>query len=229
MPRSSILVVEDEEDIRELICFHLEEEGYAVRSAEDGVSALMAVAEQPPDLIVLDLMLPGISGQDVCRKVRATERLAEVPIVMVTAMGEEPDEIAGLGLGADDYIAKPFSPRVLVARINSLLRRSSQRKDGTEQDIIERGPLRVDRIRHEVTLDDAPVHLTPIEFKILVLLTRSIGRVFSRGQIISSVLGEDVIITERTIDVHLVALRRKLGTFADRIETVRGVGYRFRE
>lgn len=227
--KERILAVDDEEDIRVLVKYSLEKENFEVRTAPDGETALSLARSWRPNLVVLDLMLPGIDGREVCYRLKRDEELQHIPVVMLTARTEESDEIIGLGIGADDYIKKPFSPGVLVARVQAALRRQQQawRGDEAEPPVVTRGPLTVNPAQYRVTLSGEEVKLTPIEFKILYFLARHPGRVYSRDQIIDAAQGEDVIISTRTIDVHMVSLRKKLGEWASTIETVRGFGYRF--
>ena len=228
MAQKSILVVEDEADILELIRFNLAREGYRVSGVEDGETALARAFEKPPDLVVLDLMLPGMNGLDVCRALRADPRTAITPIVMLTARTEEADVVAGLELGADDYITKPFSPRVLAARIRAVLRRRRESR-APEDETVKVHDLVISPQRHEVRLRGKAIELTATEFKLLHFLARHPGWVFTRDQIVDRVRGEDYAVTERSVDVQVVGLRRKLGAAAAYIETVRGVGYRFKE
>ncbi len=223
-----ILAVEDEEDIRELIRFNLGKEGFSVTCAATGEDALRSAAANPPDLILLDLMLPGIGGFDVCRGFKRDPRTAAVPVVMLTAKGEDADIVAGLELGAEDYIVKPFSPKVLAARIRSVLRR---RDPGLTDDaaVVNAGSLSIDPSRREVRADGRPVDLTRTEFTLLHFLARRPGWVFTRAQIIDSVKGSDYPATDRSVDVQVAGLRRKLGDSGGLIETVHGVGYRFKE
>ena len=227
MAKENILVVDDEEDILELITYNLSREGYHVQPATSGEEALERVSAEPPDLIILDLMLPGIDGLEVCRELRANAKSKRVPIMMLTARGEESDIVTGLELGADDYMVKPFSPRVLIARARSLLRR---RKAGAQDasSVIRVDELSIDPNRREVMLKDKTVDLTYSEFGILHLLARQRGWVFTRHQIVGAVHGDDYPVTDRSIDVQIVNLRRKLGPYGQSIETVRGVGYRFK-
>jgi two-component system phosphate regulon response regulator PhoB len=227
-PKARILVVEDEEDLLELVRFNLAREGYQVQGLARGEEALRAVRAQPPDLLLLDLMLPGMDGLELCRLLRADEATRAMPIVMLTAKGEESDVVAGLELGADDYITKPFSPRVLLARVRAVLRR---RVDGSPA---AGGALQVHQIaihpgRREVTVDGRPVSLTFTEFNILHFLARRPGWVFTRGQIMDAARGEDYHVTERSVDVQMVNLRKKLGPAGRHLQTVRGVGYRLAE
>lgn len=225
--KQSILVVDDERDIRELIEYNLTKVGYEVRSAATGEECLELVAKSPPDLVLLDLMLPGINGLDVCRAMKRDSRLGAIPIIMISARGEESDVVVGLELGADDYVPKPFSPRVLLARVKSVLRRL-QSPIATVESVLEVDGLRVDPPRREVSLDGVLTELTNTEFKLLHFLMRQPGLVFTRDRIVEGVHGDDYPVTDRSVDVQVVGLRKKLGRFGDYIETVRGVGYRFR-
>ncbi len=231
MAKTRVLVVEDEESIRELLKFNLENDGYDVELAGDGELGLRLAQAHPPDLIILDLMLPGIDGYQVCYKLRSDDRLKRVPVVMLTAKSEETDEVIGLGVGADDYVTKPFSPRVLLARLKAVLRRRAESEPASTEDqpVLTRGSITINPNRHEVLVHGQEACLTPIEFKILRFLASNPGRVYTRQRIIDEAQGEDVLITERTVDVHIVSLRRKLGDHAVVIETVRGVGYRFKD
>ena len=228
MADQHILIVEDEAEIRELIWYNLTKEGYRVSSASSGEDALRRVAEDPPDLVVLDLMLPGIDGLEVCRKLKRSPGAEAVQIVILTARGEEADIVTGLETGADDYVTKPFSPRVLSARIRAVLRRSSAaavKEDAT----IRRHNLVIHPGRHEVLVDGEPVTLTATEFRVLHVLARRPGWVFTRHQIAGAVHGGDYVVTDRSVDVQIVGLRKNLGPAGRLIETVRGVGYRFKE
>jgi len=229
MAREKILVVDDEADILELVKYNLEKEGYRVKCAKSGEQALSKAGEDPPDLIVLDLMLPGMDGLDVCRKLKSDLRTANMPIVMLTAKTEDADIVTGLELGADDYVTKPFSPRVLAARIKAALRRKGAPEEGESEEIIRSHEIIVDPGRHEVRVKDKPIGLTATEFAILRFLALRPGRVYSRGQIIAAVRGDDYSVTDRAVDVTIVGLRKKLGEAGRLIETVRGVGYRFME
>jgi len=231
MPRSRVLVVEDEADIRELLAFSLGKEGMAVSAAADAEAGLAAMAADPPDCLVLDVMLPGIDGLEALRRMKADRALRRVPVILATARGEEADVVAGLELGADDYVVKPYSPKVLAARIRGLLRRAAS---GAEAEAeagapIERGPLRLDPARHELVASGARVELSATEFALLELLMRSPGRVFTRSQIIDAVKGPDYPVTDRAVDVQVLSVRRKLGARGELVETVRGVGYRLRD
>jgi two-component system alkaline phosphatase synthesis response regulator PhoP len=225
--RERILIVDDEEDILELLRFNLTREGYQVRCVATAEEAFKAALE-PTDLILLDLMLPGVTGFDVAGYLRADPRTKNVPIVMVTAKGEEADVITGLELGADDYITKPFSPRVLVARIRAVLRRKLT-PPSQEDDVLRIHDLVIDPGRREVQVAGTAVSLTFTEFEILRYLARRPGWVFTRTQIVDAVRGEDYAVTDRSVDVQIVGLRRKLGLAGKHIETIRGVGYRFKE
>jgi two-component system, OmpR family, alkaline phosphatase synthesis response regulator PhoP len=223
-----ILVVDDEEDLLELVRYNLSKEGYEVTCVSSGEEALKAARKQPPDLIVLDLMLPAVDGLEVCRRLKADARTREVPIIMLTAKSEESDMIAGLDRGADDYIAKPFSPRVLGARIKALLRRHDGRRQSDAEVTIDVYELSINPGRHEATLAGKPIELTYTEFALLQFLAKRPGWAYTRTQIVDAVKGEDYPVTERSVDVQVAGLRKKLGMFGSYIETVRGVGYRFR-
>jgi two-component system phosphate regulon response regulator PhoB len=228
MAKETILVVEDEEDIRELLKYNLEKEGYQVFGAATGEAALKNVRDRLPDLILLDLMLPGIDGLEVCRRLKGEAQTRHLPIVMLTAKGEEADIVTGLELGADDYVTKPFSPRVLLARLRAALRgRSLPLPPAT-------APLKADELvihpgRHEVLLKGQPIQLTVTEFRLLHLLVRKPGWVFTRSQIVNEIHGDDYPVSDRSIDVQIVSLRKKLGAFGSHLETIRGIGYRFKE
>lgn len=229
MARERILVVDDEEDLLELVNYNLTKEGYRVRCVASGEEALAEARQNVPDLIVLDLLLPSVDGLEICRVLKGDSRTAHVPILMLTAKSEESDVVAGLELGADDYMTKPFSPRVLLARIRSLLRRA-RAKDSQE----DQGAIRVHEIvihpgRHEVLLNGQPGDLTYTEFRLLHFLARKPGWAFTRSQIVDAVKGEDYPVTERSVDVQVAGLRKKLGEYGQYVETVRGVGYRFKE
>ena len=230
MSNGQLLVIEDEEDISELVGYNLAKEGYQVTIRMNGEDGLMAARMLLPELIILDLMLPGIDGLEVCRILKQDERTRQIAIVMLTAKGEEADIVTGLELGADDYITKPFSPKVLIARVHTVLRRrerAQQPVDGNTP-LSFRG-LRLDPGRREVEVDGQRVELTYTEFSVLHLLARRPGWVFTRYQIVDGVRGEDYAVTERAVDVQISGLRKKLGRAGSYIETVRGVGYRFKE
>ena len=223
-----ILVVDDEEDLLELVRYKLTKEGYRVQCVGTGEDALKAVRKQPPDLVVLDWMLPAVDGLEVCRRIKADPKTRDIPVIMLTAKGEESDVVAGLERGADDYIAKPFSPRVLAARVKALLRRKDAEADAVQETTIDVHELSIHPGRHQVTLAGKPVELTYTEFALLQFLARRPGWAFTRTQIVDAVKGEDYPVTERSVDVQVAGLRKKLGPFGSYIETVRGVGYRFR-
>jgi DNA-binding response OmpR family regulator len=227
MGRQTILVIDDEKDLIELARYNLEKEGYDVIGAKDGKTGLEIATLNSPDLILLDIMMPELDGLEVCKRLRADGRTARTPIIMLTAKAAEADRVVGLEMGADDYVSKPFSPRELVARVKALLRRTAPPEDTS--DVLHRGDLVVDPVRHVVTWKHKPVSLTATEFRILQFLAARPGRVFSRTDIIDGALGRDVAVIDRTIDVHVTAIRRKLGGGGDLIETVRGFGYRFKE
>lgn len=227
--RRKIAVVEDEPDIRETLLYALEREGYEVVSAPDGERALELVRREKPDLVLLDLLLPGFDGIEVCRRMREDEATRQIPVIMVTAKDEESDVVLGLGVGADDYVTKPFSPKELVARVRAVLRRVRVPEEVPDNEILRRGELTIDPTRHEVRLGSETVPLTRTEFRLLQLLASRPGRVFSRDQIVSRVMGEGTSVIDRSVDVHVRAVRKKLGERRELIETVRGVGYRFVE
>lgn len=227
MQKEKILIVDDEEDLVKLVKYHLERDGYKVLSAGNGEDALFLARRERPELIVLDIMLPKIDGLEVCKKIKADQSLENTAIVMVTARGEESDIMAGLKLGADDYVTKPFSPKELVARVQAVLRRT--KTSSTVKDHIEIEGLTIDAHRHEVSLQGEIIPLTLTEFKILHHLAGKAGRVFTRDQLLDAVSGIDAVVTDRTIDVHIASLRKKLKTFSSRIVTIRGIGYKFAE
>ena len=227
MRPQTVLVIDDERDLIELVRYNLEKAGFDVIGATKAEAGLEIARMNAPEAIVLDVMMPGQDGLEVCRQLRADARTARIPVIMLTAKAAEADRVVGLELGADDYLSKPFSPRELVARVRALLRRSSG-SAGTAE-VIRRGDLVIDVPRHEVTLKEKPVLLTATEFRILQFLASRPGRVCSRTDIIDDALGPDVAVIDRTVDVHVTAIRRKLGKGADLIETIRGFGYKFRE
>ncbi len=228
MAAQRILVVDDEEDLLELIRYNLGKEGYQVRCVSSGEVAIQEARSYGPDLILLDLMLPAVDGLAVCKALKSDPQTQHVPVVMVTAKTEEADVVSGLELGADDYITKPFSPRVLLARVRAVLRRKLKPSmdDPTAIRIHE---LVIHPGRHEVLLQGNPLDLTYTEFRLLQFLARKPGWAFSRSQIVDAVKGEDYPVTERSVDVQVAGLRKKLGSLGNYIETVRGVGYRFKE
>jgi two-component system, OmpR family, alkaline phosphatase synthesis response regulator PhoP len=226
MARDSILIVEDDRDISELISFTLVREGYKIAKAFDGFTALQMAAAEKYDLILLDLMLPDLDGLEICRNLKGDINTRVIPIIMVTAKGEEADIVTGIELGADDYIVKPFSPKVLMARIKAAIRR----KKAPKTDQLE--PIKIDDLsihpgKREVLINSTPVDLTYAEFEILRYLTTRPGWVFTRYQIVNAVRGEGYAVTDRSVDVQIVGIRKKLGQYGTYIETIRGVGYRF--
>jgi two-component system phosphate regulon response regulator PhoB len=227
--RETILVVEDEEDILEVIQYNLTREGYRTSGVQGGDEALAAVRAKNPDLVLLDLMLPGADGLEVCRRMKEDPVTRSIPIVIVTAKGEESDVVLGLGMGADDYIVKPFSPRELIARVRAVLRRGRPRDEGGGGERITRDGLEIDIGRHAVAVDGAPITVTATEMRLLHFLASHPGRVFTRDHLLSRVIGERAVVIDRNIDVHVGSIRKKLGPYRDLIETVRGIGYRFRE
>jgi two-component system phosphate regulon response regulator PhoB len=228
LSRRRIVVIEDEADIRDVLRYNLEREGFEVTCATDGEEGLAAVRRAEPDLVLLDLLLPGLDGLEVCRLLKGDERTQRIPIIMVTAKGEEADIVLGLGVGADDYAPKPFSPRELVARIRAVLRRTEREAPADEGRIVRPGIV-IDTVRHEVLVDGEPVALTATEFRLLLTLASHPGRVFSRDYLVGRVIGEGVSVIDRTIDVHVQSIRKKLGARRELIETIRGVGYRFQD
>lgn len=228
MAHAHVLVVEDEDDISHIVRYNLQKEGFSVQCVPSAEKALQQLKLHPPDVIVLDLMLPGMDGLEFCRLVRKDPLTEAIPIVMLTAKGEESDVVTGLELGADDYVTKPFSPKVLVARIKNVLRRRARAVSGSEQ-VLRVHDLVIDKRRHLVTVGGQPVELTSTEFRILEFLARHPGWVFTRYQIVDAVKGEEYAVTDRSVDVHIAALRKKLGSARSLIQTVRGVGYRVRE
>jgi two-component system phosphate regulon response regulator PhoB len=225
MGRELILIIDDEADLIELLVYNLEQAGFDAIGERDGRSGLERARQRQPAVTILDLMLPGIDGLDLCQQLRRDPRTSAMAIIMLTAKTSETDRVVGLELGADDYVVKPFSPRELVARVKALLRRKNGYE--AEEPVIQHGRLRIDLDRYEVTFDGRGVPLTVAEFQILKLLARRPHKVLSRDEIIHGALGRDVVVTDRTIDVHIGAVRRKLGDGRHLIETIRGVGYRF--
>ena len=224
--KEKLLVVEDEVDIRELISFNLEMCGYEVIRAADGLEGWEKARSENPDLIILDLMLPGIDGFEVCKRLRSEKATQSMPVIMLTARSEEESMVKGLELGADDYVTKPFSPRVLVARVKAVLRRKGVLKETTSHRTVSLHGITIDPARHEVRAGGKNITLSATEFSILFFLAENPGWVFSRSQIIDAVKGEDYPVTSRSVDVQILGIRKKLGDLGDCIETVRGVGYR---
>ncbi len=229
MAGEKILIIEDDADIRELMRYNLVREGYQASEAVDGREGLESARSKSVDLILLDLMLPGISGREICKTLKGDSVTADIPIIMVTAKGEESEIVAGLELGADDYVVKPFSPKVLIARIKAVLRRKDIFRDAETAPIIKFDGLEVHRGKRELHVDGKPVDLTYSEFQILLFLASKPGWVFTRYQIVDAVKGTDYPVTDRSVDVQIVGLRKKLGPYGTNIETIRGVGYRFSE
>ncbi|MDD2388689.1 MAG: response regulator transcription factor [Desulfobacterales bacterium] len=228
MSNEKILIVDDEEDILELVKYNFDREGYQTLCAENGEEALILVGSQQPDLIILDLMLPGMNGLEITKALKRQSDTRHIPIIMLTARGEESDIVKGLELGADDYITKPFSPKVLLARARAVIRRQAKTASG-EISVLQVQGITIDAGKRSVHMEGIPVDLTYSEFQILNVLAKRPGWVFTRSQIIDSVRGDDYAVTDRSVDVQIVGLRKKLGTRGKLIETIRGVGYRFRE
>jgi two-component system alkaline phosphatase synthesis response regulator PhoP len=229
MKKSRILVVDDEPDLVELVRHHLVREHYDVVTAGDGETGLAEARRKVPDLVVLDLMLPGIDGLEVCRRLRQDPRTEHIPIVMLTAKGEESDAVIGLSQGADDYVRKPFGVKELIARIAARLRTSDVKGNGDTQKVVRFGDLVIDSVKHEVKIASELIKLTVTEFKLLRHLVMNRGRAYTRNELLNAILGEDVIVIDRNIDVHVATLRKKLGTYGAHILTIRGLGYKFRE
>ena len=228
MPRRKrILVVDDERELVELIGMNLQRNGYEVLAAHDGPTGLEMARKQKPDMLILDVMMPGLSGRDVTMALKGNQETATIPILMLTAKTEETDIIVGLSMGADDYVTKPFSMKVLMARVAAVLRRKASTEPA--QSILASGPVVIDQSKHEVTVAGRSVNLTPTEFKLLTAIFSARGRVMSRDQLMDRAMGTEVFVTDRAIDVHITAVRKKLGELAWMVHTVRGVGYRLLE
>lgn len=225
--RKKVLVVDDERDLVELIGMNLQRNGYDISSAHDGATGLDLARKQKPDLLILDVMMPGLSGRDVTMALKSDPDTAGIPILMLTAKTEETDIIVGFSMGADDYVTKPFSMKVLMARVSAVLRRKASIEPA--QPMLAAGPVVIDQGKHEVTVQGKPINLTPTEFKLLSAILAARGRVLSRDQLMDRAMGTDVFVTDRAIDVHITAVRKKLGDFSWMIHTVRGVGYRLLE
>jgi two-component system phosphate regulon response regulator PhoB len=223
----SILIVDDEQDVVDLLVYHLQRAGYKVFTARDGATAIQKARDRMPALVVLDLMLPEVEGTEVCKRLKADAKTAHIPILMLTAKAEEVDRVLGLELGADDYVTKPFSPREVVLRVKSILRRAQGEAESAE--VLRISDIVLDRAKHEVTVKNKPVELTATEFKLLAMLMERRGRVQSRDRLLTDVWGYEGDVDTRTVDTHVRRLREKLGKAADCIETIRGVGYRFIE
>jgi two-component system phosphate regulon response regulator PhoB len=224
-----ILVVDDEKDIVETIAYNLRRHGYDVVTAYEGTDALDVAFRESPDLILLDLMLPGLDGMEVARRLKADSRTSATPLVMLTAKGEETDVVIGLTLGADDYVTKPFSMKILLARLSTVLRRGEPQGAAEEGGMLRAGPLCIDTSKHAVLVNNEPVNLTLTEFKLLAALLKARGRVLTRHQLMDKAMGADVFVTDRAIDVHVTAIRKKLAEASWLIHTVRGVGYRLQD
>jgi two-component system, OmpR family, phosphate regulon response regulator PhoB len=226
MPQPRILIVEDERSLVKPLEYNFHREGYDTIVAHDGIEGLRKAQMQIPDLIILDVMLPGMSGLEVCKELRAGDKTRDIPVIMLTARTEEMDQVVGFSVGADDYVTKPFSTKVLLQRVKALLRRKEGQSEAGDR--LEHMGVCIDRVRHQVTKDGEPLDLTPTEFRLLECMVKQPGRAFSRHQLMDAAIGEGAVVLERTIDVHIKTLRKKLGD-SDIIQTVRGVGYRFRE
>jgi len=224
----TILIVDDEADLRRLVDFNLRSAGFNPLLAASGREALQLIEESPPDLVLLDLMLPDIQGKDICRQLKQDNRTRHIPVIMVTALGDEIDRVVGFELGADDYVVKPFSVRELILRVRAILKRSTGQTE-TEVEEILFGPLKVDLAKHRAWLNDEELNLTALEFKLLTTFVKRRGHVQTRERLLDDVWGIDAGVTTRTVDTHVKRLREKLGEMAACVETVRGVGYRFAE
>jgi two-component system phosphate regulon response regulator PhoB len=227
MTKQRILIIEDERPLTDVLSYNLQREGYEAIVAHDGQEGLRKAQTLLPDAVLLDLMLPVRNGLEVCRELRSGDRTRALPIIMLTAKAEETDQVVGFSLGADDYVTKPFSVKVLMERIKALLRR--REGDGEKTDVVNHLGVRIDRVRHRAYVEGKELDLTPTEFRLLESVLRQPGRAFTRTQLMDAAIGEGAIVLERTIDVHVKSLRRKMGDAGEYIETVRGVGYRFRE
>lgn len=229
MASKKIVIIEDEPDILEVLSYNLKREGFTVLATHDGDSGLSLVRSEKPDLVILDLMLPGIDGIDICSSIKNDNDLLNTLVIMVTAKGEESDIVLGLGVGADDYVSKPFSPRELVARVKAVLRRGTLLEANNEKEKIESGVLIIDTGKHRVLVNNREIKLTATEFRILYYLASHPGRVFSREQLLDKALGDSTVVVDRNIDVHIRGIRKKLEIQPSVIETIRGVGYRFKD
>jgi two-component system phosphate regulon response regulator PhoB len=227
MGKQTILIIEDERALVEVLTYNLRKEGFEVLSATDGQDGLRRAQTNLPDLILLDLMLPVIEGLEVCRVLKSGARTRDIPLLILTARSEEIDEVVGFQMGADDYVTKPFKIKPLIQRIKALLRR--KKNASSEGEIVAAGGIEINRTQHRASVDGLELSLTPTEFRLLWGLVRQPGRAFSRHELMESAMGDDALVLERTIDVHVKSLRQKLSNRAEQIETVRGVGYRFRE
>jgi len=227
MQNKQIVVIEDEPDILEVLCYNLKREGYQVFESLDGREGLALIEQKLPDIVMLDLMLPGIDGLEICRKLKSNPRTEHIPIIMVTAKGEESDVVLGLGVGADDYIPKPFSPKELIARVKAVLRRGVKSEQSANKDRIYINGLEIDSRKHQVSIDGNALKMTASEFRLLFCLASHPGQVFSREQLLNHTTSEEVAVVDRNIDVHIRSIRKKMGDDRTFIETIRGVGYRF--
>ena len=228
MPKSKILIVEDDRSLADVLEYNLSSSGYETIWSSDGQDALNQARLRLPDLVLLDLMIPVVDGLEVCKHLRASTETRDIPIVMLTAKGEETDELVGFSVGADDYVVKPFSVKILLERIKNLLRRRTQSKNSNGETTTVCG-VTIDRVKHRVSIQGQLIDLTPSEFRLLDTMIRQPGRAFDRNELIDAALGTDTLVLERTIDVHIRSLRKKLGDENELIQTVRGIGYRFRE
>ncbi len=227
MPKTRVLIIEDDRSLANVVEYNLAQAGYEVLCAFDGQDGLNQARAKSPALILLDVMIPVIDGLEVCRRLRNSPETAMIPVIMLTARADETDQVVGYNVGADDYVTKPFSVKVLLERIKSLLRRQVRSEWAGE--VVKHAGITIDRIKHRVELNGQPLDLTPSEFRLLDILVRQPGRAFDRTELIDGALGADAMVLERTIDVHIRSLRKKMGEYADLIETVRGIGYRCRE
>ena len=227
MTTQTVLIIEDEPSLQEILTYNLESRGYQVLVFDDGTEGLEGVRQHVPDIVLLDIMLPGMDGFEVCRHIRSDPLIKHLPVLMMTARGEEIDQLVGFQMGADDYVTKPFKMRILLERIKSLLRRTEGSTDDESGRLSSDGIV-LDRIQFKVTVGDADIAFTPTEFDLLWHLMKHPGRVFNRADLMNAIMGDDTIVLERTIDVHIRALRKKLGDCGDFIETVHGIGYRYR-
>ena len=226
MAKGKILIIEDDRDIVELLTFNLQEEDYETLEAHDGHEGLATAMRLQPDLIILDIMLPKMDGFEVCRALKAEKQTANIPIIILSARSQETDKVVGLELGADDYVTKPFSPRELIARVRAILRRNHPTQITPK---LHHGLLTLDSMKHRVTIEGQKIDLTTTEFKLLECMAGRPGQVLSRDRILDSISGDDAMVCDRTVDAHVKSLRRKLGSCKEYIETVRGIGYRFKE
>jgi two-component system phosphate regulon response regulator PhoB len=229
LSRKTVLIVDDEADIRELLTYNLEREGFDVKAVEDGNQALDFIRKNKVDLLLLDLMIPGLSGLELCKHLKKQSDLEGIPIIMISAKSGESDVIVGLELGADDYITKPFSPKEVVARVRAIFRRTDEKRSSEPKNELRFDGLSIDIGRHEVHLDGKEIRLTTTEFRILQCLMSRLGHVFSRDELIDFALGRDISVVDRTVDVHITNLRKKIGPYGACIESIRAVGYRFKD